>query len=101
DAVGLRPLQQQFGLGMTTPNEMRRLLEMIAAYRAGSRASCERMLRLLTHQYWDSGVLSQVPPLVHAASKSGALDDCRSDVAIVDSPSGQSALAIYTREPKD
>jgi beta-lactamase class A len=101
EALGLRPLQQQYGLGVTTPDEMVHLTELIADYRAGSRASCDRMLRLLTHQYWDNGILRQVPPRVRAASKSGALDDCRSDVGIVDAPSGQYVMAIYTRDQKD
>jgi beta-lactamase class A len=101
DELGLRPLQQKWGLGMTTPNDMVRLFELIVDGKAGSPASCDRMLRILTHQYWDDCILSQVPPNVHAAAKSGALDHCRSDVAVVDSPGGQYVLAIYTKEQKD
>jgi len=89
------------GLGMTTPNDMVRLFEMIVDNKAGSSASCDRMLRILSHQYWDDCILSQVPPSVHAAAKSGALDHCRSDIAVVDSPGGQYVLAIYTKEQKD
>ena len=101
DELGLRPLQQKWGLGMTTPNDMVRLFELIVDGKAGSPASCDRMLRILTHQYWDDFILSQVPPTVHAAAKSGALDHCRSDVAVVDSPGGQYILAIFTKEQKD
>lgn len=101
DELGLRPLQQKWGLGMTCPNEMVRLFEMIVDKKAASPAGCERMLRILSHQYWDDGILSQVPPTVHGASKSGALDDVRADVAVVDSPGGQYILAIYVKEMKD
>lgn len=101
DELGLRPLQQKWGLGMTTPNDMVKLFELILDNKAGRPASCDRMLRILSHQYWDDCILSQVPPNVHAAAKSGTLDHSRSDVAVVDSPGGQYVLAIYTREQKD
>jgi len=101
DELGLRGLQQKWGLGMTTPNEMVRLFELIVDKKAGSSASCDRMLRILTHQYWDDCILSQVPPDAHSAAKSGALDRSRSDVAVVDSPGGQYILAVFTKEQED
>ena len=101
DELGLRPLQQKWGLGMTTPNEMVRLFELILDGKAGSAASCERMRRILTHQYWDDYILSQIPPDVPCGSKSGALNHSRSDVAFVDSPGGEYVLAVYTKELKD
>lgn len=101
DELGLRPLQQKWGLGMTTPNEMVKLFELIVDKKAGSPASCERMLRILSHQYWDDCVLYSVPPDVHAGAKSGAINRSRSDVAVVNSPGGQYILAIYTKEQQD
>jgi len=101
DRLGLRALQRQYGLGVTTPNEMVRLFDMIANGGAASAASCERMIRILGHQYWDDGIASQIPPGVQVASKSGAIDGTRSDVAIVHAPGGDYTLAIYTRDQKD
>jgi beta-lactamase class A len=101
DTLGLRPLQQVYGLGMTTPHEMGRLLEMIRDGRAGSAASCDRMLRLLTHQYWDDDIGSYIPPEIQIAHKTGAVDASRSDVAYIFSPSGEYVLTIYTKEQKD
>jgi len=101
DELGLRPLQQKWGLGMTTPNEMVRLFELILDGKAGSQASCERMRRILTQQYWDDFALSQVPPNVPCGSKTGALSHSRADVAFVDSPGGQYILAVYTKEQAD
>jgi beta-lactamase class A len=101
DALGLRSLQRQYGLGMTTPNEQVRLLEMIAGGKAGSPAACDRMLRLLNHQFWDHAIASQVPPTAAVGSKSGSLDESRSDTAIVNAPAGQYVLAVYTKELKD
>lgn len=101
DELGLRPLQQKWGLGMTSPNEMVKLFAMILDNKAGSPASCERMQRLLTHQYWDDFALSQIPPNVHAGAKTGAINRTRSDVMFVDSPGGQYILAVYTKDNED
>jgi beta-lactamase class A len=101
DELGLRPLQRKWGLGKTAPNEMVQLFELILDNKAGSPASCERMQRILSHQFWDDYILSQIPPSVHAGSKSGAIDQSRSDVAFVDSPGGQYILAIYTKDNQD
>ena len=100
-SLGLLPLQQQFGLGMTTPLEMARLLELIRDGGAGSPASCDRMLRLLTHQFWDDDAASQIPPWVQIAHKTGAVDASRSEAALVFSPSGEYALTVYTKQQAD
>lgn len=100
DELGLRPLQRRYGLGMTTPNEMARLIEMIREGKAGSPASCDRMMRLLAHQYWDDGIAGQTPP-GRCFNKTGAIDACRSDAAAVDSPNGAYILAIYTKDQAD
>lgn len=101
DALGLRPLQQQYGLGMTTPNEMTRLFARIADGKAGTPAACDRMIRILGQQFWDDGILSQVPPTVRTACKTGAVDRSRSDGALINAPNGPYILAIYTKEQKD
>ena len=100
DELGLRSLQRKYGLGMTTPNEMARLIDMIRDGKAGSPASCDRMMRLLGHQYWDDGIAGQVPP-GHCFNKTGAIDGSRSDVALVNSPKGEYVLVIYTKGQAD
>lgn len=99
--IELRKLNEQWGLGVTTPNEMRSLMEMVGNGRAGAQAACDEMHRILNHQYFDSGIPSQIPPWVCVASKSGAVDQSRSEVALVHSPSGDYALSVYTKENKD
>jgi len=101
DDLGLRPLQHRWGLGVTTPNEMLRLIEMIRDGKAGSPASCDRMMRLLNHQYWDDYTAGQVSPYVHCATKTGAIDHARSDVSIFTTPKGEVALTIYTKNQQD
>lgn len=90
--LGLLAWQQEYGLGMTTPCEMGRLMEMIRDGQAGSPASCDRMLRLLAHQYWDNAIAAEIPPSIQIAHKTGSLDAHRSDAAYVFAPSGEYVL---------
>jgi beta-lactamase class A len=90
-----------WGMGVSTPNEMRLLLEMISNGQAGSRAACDEMHRILNHQYFDDGIAGQIPPSIVVASKSGVEKRSRSDIAIVHAPSGTYFLAIYTKEAQD
>ena len=92
---------KQWGMGVTTPNEMRRLMEMILEGKAGTAAASDEMHRVLNHQYKDEGIASQIPPWIVVASKSGRSAIGQSDMAIVHSPSGAYALTIFTKENKD
>jgi len=95
-----RRLNRQFGMGMTTPLEMNRLLELIATGKAASPAGCDRMLRILKRQYWDDAIGSSVPPQVAIANKTGAINRSRSDAAIVYGPRPY-ILTIYTDNQTD
>lgn len=98
--TGIRRLNRMFGMGMTTPNEMNRLFELIYRGKAASKAGCDKMLRILGRQYWDDLILSTVPPDVKTAAKSGAISRSRSDCAIVFS-SNPYILTVYTDNQKD
>lgn len=91
-------MRKVWGLGVTTPNEMRRLCEIIATGKAGTTTATDEMLRLLSHQYFDGGIPAEIPPSVWVGSKSGAINDSRSDNAIVSSPAGRYVLSIYTKD---
>lgn len=93
--------RKQFGLGMTTPNEMNRLFQLLYRRKATSEAGCEKLMRILSHQYWDDWIGSTVPVDVKVASKSGAIDRSRSDCAIVFSPTEPYVLTLYTDWQKD
>jgi beta-lactamase class A len=43
----------------------------------------ERMLRLMSRQYWDEVAISSIPPDVFVADKNGAVDASRSEVMYV------------------
>jgi beta-lactamase class A len=100
DNLPIQRLRRQFGMGMTTPSEMVRLFELIHLNKAGTPAACDKMLRILGHQYWDDFIGSSVPPDVKIACKSGAITRSRSDTAIVYGPEPY-ILAIYTDSQKD
>jgi len=93
-------LREMFGLGVTTPNEMARLLELIYRNKAASPAGCDRMIRILSHQYWDDIIGASTPIDVKVASKSGAINRSRSDTAIVYGPKPY-VLTLYTDSQKD
>jgi beta-lactamase class A len=90
-----------YGWGQTTPREMARLVTMIREGKAVSRGASEEMYRFLTRIYWNGEALSQLPPWVQAASKQGAVDKSRSEVVLVNAPSGDYVFAIITKNAKD
>jgi beta-lactamase class A len=98
---GRRPNWEQYGWGQTTPREMADLLLMIYQGRAVSPSSSEQMYRVLTKPYWDGEALSQMPPFIHAASKSGAVDASKSEVVLVNAPSGDYVFCVITKNQKD
>lgn len=93
--------RKQWGLGRTTCREMGQLLGMIYDGKAGTAATCDEMLRLLGHQYFDGNIASNVPPTTWVGSKGGSVNDSRSDCAIVSGPTATYILIVYTKDNKD
>lgn len=90
-----------YGWGQTTPREMASLLVLIRESNAVTRAASEEMYRHLTRIYWNGEALSQLPPWVQAASKQGMVDHSRSEVVLVNAPSGDYVFAINTKNQQD
>jgi beta-lactamase class A len=59
------------------------------------------MYRMLTNSYWKGVALSQLPPTVQAASKQGFVDRSRSEVLLVNAPSGDYVLSVITKNQAD
>ncbi len=93
--------RERLGWGQTTPREMAELLVMIREGRAVSRAASEEMYRHLTRIHWTGEALSQLPPWVQAASKQGAVNRSRSEVVLVNAPSGDYVFCVITKEQAD
>ncbi len=90
-----------YGWGQTTPREMETFMERIVNGDILSTASSEKMLRLLSRQYWDEEAISQVPPGVFIADKNGAVDESRSEVMYVNSKTNPYIVSIFTKNNKD
>jgi len=98
---GREAARSVYGWGQTTPREMADALVMIREGRAVSPGASEAMYRMLTNSYWKNAALSQIPPTVQAASKQGFVDKSRSEVLLVNAPSGDYVLSIITKNQVD
>lgn len=98
---GRQAAQDTFGWGQTTPREMAELMALIYAGEAVDPGASEEMLRALSKPYWDGEAVSQIPPTVHVASKSGAVSASKSEVVLVDAPSGPYVFCVATRHQQD
>ncbi len=90
-----------YGWGQTTPKEMVNLFEMIYKGRVFSPKASERMLRLLGRDYWDEEAISQIPPQVFVACKSGAVDQTRNETLLVMAPHSPYIFSITTKDQTD
>jgi beta-lactamase class A len=73
---------------------------MIVENKIINKQISERMLRLMSRQFWDEDAISAIPPNVFVADKSGAVDASRSEVLYVN---GQHPyiFCICTKNNKD
>jgi len=97
---GREEARSRFGWGQTTPREMARIFEDIAARRIFNPSACERMLRIMGRQYWDEEALVSIPPDVFVASKNGAVNASRSEVLFVKGKHPY-ILSVFTKENTD
>lgn len=98
---GRSPDWERYGWGQTTPREMAGLVTLIRNNKAVSARSSERIYRNLIRIFWDGSSLSQVPPYVQVASKSGSLDPYRSEVVLVNAPHGDYVFCVIANEMED
>lgn len=93
--------RKQFGWGQTTPREMTTLMEKIYRGEVISKKASERMLRVLGRNFHDKNGISQVPPYVFVASKTGEVNQSRNETILVMAPSGPYVYTINTKELQD
>jgi beta-lactamase class A len=98
--AGREQNREEYGWGQTTPREIASLMERIAFGKIFSPRLSERMLRILGRQYWDENALSQIPPDIFVASKSGAVDESRNEVLYVNGPHPY-IFSIFTKNNQD
>jgi beta-lactamase class A len=107
--------EKEFGLGMTTPTEIAKLMELIAEGKVVSRAACDEMLAYLEKQQ-DRAMIPRSLPFdrdrITVANKtgwdeeklpdaSGFRGDVRNDAAYVKTPRARWVIAICARRIRD
>lgn len=92
--------REQFGWGQTTPHEMASLMKMIVDKKIINTQTSEKMLRLLGRQFWDEEGLSQIPPGVFVADKTGAVDASRNEIMYVNGKHPY-ILSIFSKDNQD
>jgi beta-lactamase class A len=98
---GRQPNQAEYGWGQTTPYEMATLMEKITKGEVINKEASTKMLRLLGRNYWDEEAISQIPSDVFIASKSGAVDESRSEVLFVNGKHCRYIFCICTNHNQD
>ncbi|MCE7065641.1 serine hydrolase [Dyadobacter sp. CY326] len=98
---GRKDGQAKYGWGQTTPREMAELVTMIRNGKAISPEVSERMYRYLGMQFWDGEAISQIPPQVKVAAKSGAVNKAKSEVLVVHAPHGDYVFCVATKDQED
>jgi len=92
---------EQYGWGQSTPREMVRLFTLIRTGRAVSPDASEEMYRVLSKPYWDGEAVKEIPPFIHVSSKSGAVDDAKSETVLVNAPTGDYIFCVMTKNQAD
>jgi len=98
---GRRTDWEAYGWGQTTPREMAKLMLRIREGQAVSVDASEEMYRVLSKPYWDGEAVSQIPPTVQVATKNGAVDASKSEVVLVNAPSGDYVFCVMTKNQQD
>ena len=74
---------------------------MVREGKAVSPEASEAMYRTLTNIYWEDEALSSIPATVQVASKQGAVSASRSEVLLVNAPTGDYVLCVITNDQED
>jgi len=97
------PESEKFGLGVTTADDMVRLLTLIKQHKILTPEACGRMLTILSKQR-DIDAFPRYTsnyPGVTWEHKTGALDALRNDVGIAETPAGPIVLAGFAYDSPD
>jgi len=92
---------EKYGWGQTTPREMASILVEIRNRELISPAASDEMYRLLGNSFYQDYALSQIPPYVQAAAKQGMVNKSRSELFMVNAPSGDYVCYIATKNNED
>lgn len=92
---------EAYGWGQTTPREMASLLIKMRNRTLVDAASSDEMYRIMSNSLYTDYSLSQIPPYVQTAAKQGMVNKSRSEVVMVNAPSGDYVFYIATKNNTD
>ncbi|RXJ52605.1 serine hydrolase [Gelidibacter gilvus] len=92
---------ETYGWGQTTPREMASLLVKMRNRTLVDAASSDEMYRIMSNSYYTDYSLSQIPPYVQTAAKQGMVNKSRSELVMVNAPSGDYVFYIATKNNAD
>lgn len=98
---GREKIRSIYGWGQTTPREIATIFERIDNGEVISKATSDKMLRLLNRSYFDIAALSQIPPYAAMFAKYGALDENRNEVVMVKGAHSNYVFCVMTKNNKD
>ncbi len=90
-----------YGLGVTTPLEMAKLLAMIYRGEAVSPEASAKMLDLLRNQVYDLGLPRHLPDRVVVAHKTGEIEHARHDCGVLLDPDRDLVVCVLTKDNED
>ena len=108
----LPDLEREFGLGMTTPRDMAKLMALIAQGKAVNNEASDAMLATLRRQQDRAMIPRNLPADVQVGNKTGTDEEkhagsdgvkrhVRADAAIVTGPNVSYVVAIFARQIED
>ena len=108
----LPELEREYGLGMSTPREMAKLMALIGERKAVNGEASDAMLATLRRQQDRAMIPRNIPGDVQVGNKTGTDEEkhpgrdgvkrhVRGDAAIVTGPTVSYAIAIYARQIED
>lgn len=92
---------ETYGWGQTTPREMASLLVKMRNRTLVDAASSDEMYRIMSNSFYTDYSLSQIPPYVQTAAKQGMVNKSRSELVMVNAPSGDYVFYIATKNNAD
>lgn len=92
---------QKYGLGSTTAKDMVGLLEKLHRKTLLSPQSCDAILAHLVTCDDKSKLARHLPAGVKFYHKTGAVNECRTDAGLFQTPKGMIAIAVLTNNNKD
>lgn len=90
------PESREYGLGMTTPDEMLELVTRAAQGEIGGAQTSRQIIEIIEGQTHRDAIPRLLPEDWKYAGKTGAIDPVRNDIGLVTSPDGcQFALSLF------